>query len=70
MQLASNCSLFFSAALKLFLGFLNSAKNIQKSKFLLESVGFNVETLSRPKLGHGIDPEGISRGMEMLKQLN
>ena len=39
-------------------------------RLLLDSVGFNVETLSRPKLGHGIDPEGISRGMEMLKQLN
>ena len=45
-------------------------QSLQKSKSLLDSVGFNVETLSRPKLGHGIDPEGISRGMEMLKQLN
>ena len=45
-------------------------QSLQKSKSLLNSVGFNVETLSRPKLGHGIDPEGISRGMEMLKQLN
>ena len=45
-------------------------QSLQKSKSLLDSVGFNVETLSRPKLGHGIDPEGISRGMDMLKQLN
>jgi phospholipase/carboxylesterase len=45
-------------------------ESLQKSKSLLDSVGFNVKTLSRPKLGHGIDPEGISRGMEMLKQLN
>ena len=45
-------------------------QSLQKSKSLLDNIGFNVETLSRPKLGHGIDPEGISRGMEMLKQLN
>ena len=44
--------------------------SLQKSKSLLDKIGFNVETLSRPKLGHGIDPEGISRGMEMLKQIN
>ena len=44
--------------------------SLQKSKSLLEKIGFNVETLSRPELGHGIDPEGISRGMEMLKQIN
>ena len=45
-------------------------QSLQNSKFLLDNIGFNVETLSRPKLGHGIDPEGISRGMEMLKKLN
>ena len=37
---------------------------------LLNEIGFNVQTLSRPKLGHGIDPEGISAGMEILKKLN
>ncbi len=45
-------------------------ESLQNSKSLLDNIGFNVETLSRPKLGHGIDPEGISRGMEMLKILN
>ena len=45
-------------------------QSLQNSKSLLDNIGFNVETLSRPKLGHGIDPEGISRGMEMLKMLN
>ena len=45
-------------------------QSLQNSKSLLDNIGFNVETLSRPKLGHGIDPEGISRGMEMLKILN
>ena len=44
-------------------------QSLQNSKSLLDNIGFNVETLSRPKLGHGIDPEGISRGMEMLKIL-
>jgi len=45
-------------------------QSLQNSKILLDNIGFSVETLSRPKLGHGIDPEGISRGMEMLKLLN
>ena len=45
-------------------------QSLQNSKSLLDNIGFNVETLSRPKLGHGIDPEGISRGMELLKILN
>ena len=39
------------------------------SKNLLNQVGFDVKTLSRPNLGHGIDPEGISAGMELLKKL-
>jgi len=29
----------------------------------------DVQTLSRPELGHGIDPEGISAGMELLKKI-
>ncbi|MBL6679687.1 MAG: hypothetical protein ISQ39_02765 [Alphaproteobacteria bacterium] len=43
---------------------------LEKSKVLLDGIGFNTRTLSRPNLGHGIDPEGISKGMEMLKQLS
>ena len=37
---------------------------------LLCNIGFNVEKLSRPGLGHGIDPDGISAGMNFLKQIN
>jgi hypothetical protein len=44
--------------------------SLEKSKLLLDQVGFNVNIFARPNLGHGIDPEGISKGMEMLKQLN
>ena len=40
------------------------------SKNLLNNIGFNIQTLSRPNLGHGIDPEGISAGMELLKTIN
>ena len=39
------------------------------SKSLLSQIGFDVQTLSRPELGHGIDPEGISAGMELLKKI-
>ena len=42
-------------------------KSLEKSKYLLNKIGFNVQTLSRQNLGHGIDPEGISKGMEFLK---
>ena len=44
--------------------------SLENSKNLLNGVGFNVQTLSRPSLGHGIDPEGISAGMEILKKIN
>ena len=44
-------------------------KSLMNSKNLLNQVGFDVKTLSRPNLGHGIDPEGISAGMELLKKL-
>ena len=44
--------------------------SLERSKNLLNKIGFNVETLSRPNLAHGIDPEGISKGMEFLKSLN
>ena len=45
-------------------------QSLEKSKYLLNKLGFNVETFSRQSLAHGIDPEGISRGMEFLKSLN
>jgi len=44
-------------------------ESLMNSKNLLNQVGFDVKTLSRPNLGHGIDPEGISAGMEVLKKL-
>ena len=44
--------------------------SLERSKNLLNKIGFNVQTLSRQNLGHGIDPEGISKGMEFLKSLN
>ena len=44
-------------------------ESLMNSKNLLNQVGFDVKTLSRPNLGHGIDPEGISAGMELLKKL-
>ena len=45
-------------------------QSLENSKNLLNEIGFNVQTLSRPNLGHGIDPEGISAGMDILKKLN
>ena len=45
-------------------------QSLINSKNLLNNIGFNIQTLSRPNLGHGIDPEGISAGMELLKTIN
>ena len=45
-------------------------QSLEKSRYLLNKIGFNVQTLSRQDLAHGIDPEGISKGMEFLKSLN
>ncbi len=45
-------------------------QSLERSKILLNKIGFNVETLSRQNLAHGIDPEGISKGMEFLKSLD
>ena len=45
-------------------------QSLISSKNLLNNIGFNIQTLSRPNLGHGIDPEGISAGMELLKIIN
>ena len=44
--------------------------SLEKSKLLLDQVGFDTNIFARPNLGHGIDPDGISKGMEMLKKLN
>ena len=52
---------------------LNEGFGIQlsvNSVFILNKIGFNTQTLSRQNLAHGIDPEGISKGMEFLKTLN
>ena len=45
-------------------------QSLERSKNLLNKIGFNVQTLSRKNLAHGIDPEGISKGMDFLKSLN
>ena len=45
-------------------------QSLERSKNLLNKIGFNTQTLSRQNLAHGIDPEGISKGMEFLKTLN
>ena len=45
-------------------------ESLERSKNLLNNIGFNVQTLSRQNLAHGIDPEGISKGMQFLKALN
>ena len=42
---------------------------LKQSEKLLSQIGFVVETFSRPNLGHGIDPEGVTIGMEFLKKL-
>ena len=44
-------------------------QSLINSKNLLSQIGFDVQTLSRPELGHGIDPEGVSAGMELLKKI-
>ncbi len=44
-------------------------QSLKRSKNLLSNIGFNVQTLSRQNLAHGIDPEGISEGMNFLKSL-
>ncbi len=44
-------------------------ESLERSKNLLNNIGFNVQTLSRQNLAHGIDPEGISKGMDFLKSI-
>ena len=40
---------------------------LEEARKGLESAGIDVQTLSRPGLGHGIDEEGIRAGAELLK---
>ena len=42
---------------------------MQKTKKLLIGIGFNVKAVNRPGLGHGIDPDGISAGMDFVKKI-
>ena len=43
--------------------------SLENAKKLLNEIGFNVNTVNRPGLGHGIDPDGISAGMEFVKKI-
>ena len=40
---------------------------LEEARKGLESAGIDVQTLTRPGLGHGIDEEGIRAGVELLK---
>ena len=43
--------------------------SLDNAKKLLNEVGFDVKTVNRPGLAHGIDPDGISAGMEFVKNI-
>ena len=43
--------------------------SLENTKKLLNEIGFDVKTVNRPGLGHGIDPDGISAGMEFVKKI-
>ena len=43
--------------------------SLENAKKLLNEIGFDVKTINRPGLGHGIDPDGISAGMEFVKKI-
>ena len=43
--------------------------SLKNAKNLLSEIGFKVQAVNRPGLGHGIDPDGISSGMEFVKNL-
>ena len=43
--------------------------SLENAKKLLIGIGFNVKTVNRPGLGHGIDPDGISVGMDFVKKI-
>ena len=43
--------------------------SLENAKKLLIEIGFDVKAVNRPGLGHGIDPDGISAGMEFVKKI-
>ena len=43
--------------------------SLNQAKKLLYEIGFNVQIVNRPGLGHGIDPDGITAGMEFVKKI-
>ena len=43
--------------------------SLENAKKLLIGIGFDVKAVNRPGLGHGIDPDGISAGMEFVKNI-
>tara|TARA_B100001057_G_C22740313_1_gene907445 strand:- start:23 stop:685 length:663 start_codon:yes stop_codon:yes gene_type:complete len=43
--------------------------SLENAKKLLIGIGFEVKAVNRPGLGHGIDPDGISAGMEFVKKI-
>ncbi len=43
--------------------------SLQNAEKLLTGIGFTVNTVNRPGLAHGIDPDGISAGMEFIKKI-
>ncbi len=45
-------------------------ESLNLTKNILSNIGFDVKILPCPLLGHGINPEGISEGIEFLKNIN
>ena len=43
--------------------------SLENAKKLLAEIGFEVKVVNRPGLGHGIDPDGITAGMEFVKKI-
>ncbi|MDC3063090.1 prolyl oligopeptidase family serine peptidase [Alphaproteobacteria bacterium] len=43
--------------------------SLEHAKKLLTEIGFDVKTVNRPGLAHGIDPDGISAGMDFVKNI-
>ena len=43
--------------------------SLENAKNLLIGIGFEVKAVNRPGLGHVIDPDGISAGMEFVKKI-
>ena len=43
--------------------------SLENAKNLLIGIGFEVKAVNRPGLGHGIDTDGFSAGMEFVKKI-